>query len=106
MPETLARSTSLTRAPLPHLPRLPRLRCRRCRHCRHCLRRCRLRSCVESTMRSAYERGYQVITLTDCCAATRCGRGGAGRPGARAGGRVGGWVCGWDCGSQAQRGSN
>ncbi|PNW70126.1 hypothetical protein CHLRE_17g706800v5 [Chlamydomonas reinhardtii] len=26
--------------------------------------------CVESTMRSAYERGYQVITLTDCCAAT------------------------------------
>ncbi|KXZ48356.1 hypothetical protein GPECTOR_28g763 [Gonium pectorale] len=26
--------------------------------------------CVESTMRSAYERGYNVITLTDCCAAT------------------------------------
>ncbi|GFR48526.1 hypothetical protein Agub_g10421 [Astrephomene gubernaculifera] len=26
--------------------------------------------CVESTMRSAYERGYRVITLTDCCAAT------------------------------------
>jgi len=26
--------------------------------------------CVESTMRSAYERGYQVITLTDCVAAT------------------------------------
>jgi nicotinamidase-related amidase len=26
--------------------------------------------CVESTMRSAYERGYQVYTLTDCCAAT------------------------------------
>ena len=24
--------------------------------------------CVESTMRSAYERGYQVITLTDCTA--------------------------------------
>ncbi|MET0288544.1 MAG: cysteine hydrolase [Pseudoxanthomonas sp.] len=24
--------------------------------------------CVESTMRSAYERGYQVVTLTDCCA--------------------------------------
>ncbi len=27
--------------------------------------------CVESTMRSAYERGYNVITLKDCCAATR-----------------------------------
>ncbi|MCL1898451.1 MAG: cysteine hydrolase, partial [Micrococcales bacterium] len=26
--------------------------------------------CVESTMRSAYERGYEVITLTDCVAAT------------------------------------
>eukprot|EP00775_Hariotina_reticulata_P005881 gene5881-6122_t len=26
--------------------------------------------CVESTMRSAYEAGYKVITLTDCCAAT------------------------------------
>jgi nicotinamidase-related amidase len=26
--------------------------------------------CVESTMRSAYERGYDVITLTDCTAAT------------------------------------
>jgi nicotinamidase-related amidase len=26
--------------------------------------------CVESTMRSAYENGYQVITLTDCMAAT------------------------------------
>ncbi|KAG2500452.1 hypothetical protein HYH03_002019 [Edaphochlamys debaryana] len=26
--------------------------------------------CVESTMRSAYERGYNVLTLTDCCAAT------------------------------------
>jgi ureidoacrylate peracid hydrolase len=25
--------------------------------------------CVESTMRSAYERGYEVITLTDCVAA-------------------------------------
>jgi nicotinamidase-related amidase len=25
--------------------------------------------CVESTMRSAYERGYQVVTLTDCTAA-------------------------------------
>lgn len=25
--------------------------------------------CVESTMRTAYELGYQVITLTDCCAA-------------------------------------
>lgn len=24
--------------------------------------------CVESTMRNAYENGYQVITLTDCCA--------------------------------------
>lgn len=24
--------------------------------------------CVESTMRSAYERGYHVVTLTDCCA--------------------------------------
>lgn len=24
--------------------------------------------CVESTMRSAYERGYQVVTLTDCTA--------------------------------------
>lgn len=29
--------------------------------------------CVESTMRSAYERGYEVVTLTDCLAATRCG---------------------------------
>lgn len=26
--------------------------------------------CVESTMRSAYERGYEVITLVDCVAAT------------------------------------
>mmetsp|Transcript_7592 Transcript_7592/g.14036 ORF Transcript_7592/g.14036 Transcript_7592/m.14036 type:complete len:108 (-) Transcript_7592:150-473(-) len=26
--------------------------------------------CVESTMRSAYELGYRVYTLTDCCAAT------------------------------------
>lgn len=26
--------------------------------------------CVESTMRTAYENGYQVITLTDCAAAT------------------------------------
>jgi len=26
--------------------------------------------CVESTMRSAYERGYEVITLTDCVGAT------------------------------------
>lgn len=26
--------------------------------------------CVESTMRSAYENGYEVITLTDCTAAT------------------------------------
>jgi ureidoacrylate peracid hydrolase len=26
--------------------------------------------CVESTMRSAYERGYEVVTLTDCTAAT------------------------------------
>jgi len=26
--------------------------------------------CVESTMRSAYERGYDVVTLTDCLAAT------------------------------------
>ncbi len=26
--------------------------------------------CVESTMRTGYERGYQVVTLTDCCAAT------------------------------------
>ncbi|MGN6380290.1 MAG: cysteine hydrolase [Gaiellales bacterium] len=26
--------------------------------------------CVESTMRTAYERGYNVITLTDCTAAT------------------------------------
>jgi nicotinamidase-related amidase len=26
--------------------------------------------CVESTMRSGYENGYQVITLTDCTAAT------------------------------------
>jgi nicotinamidase-related amidase len=26
--------------------------------------------CVESTMRSAYEKGYQVVTLTDCVAAT------------------------------------
>jgi len=26
--------------------------------------------CVESTMRSGYENGYQVITLTDCVAAT------------------------------------
>jgi ureidoacrylate peracid hydrolase len=26
--------------------------------------------CVESTMRSGYERGFQVVTLTDCVAAT------------------------------------
>ena len=26
--------------------------------------------CVESTMRTAYENGYRVITLTDCTAAT------------------------------------
>jgi len=26
--------------------------------------------CVESTMRSAYEKGYKVYTVTDCCAAT------------------------------------
>jgi nicotinamidase-related amidase len=26
--------------------------------------------CVESTMRTAYERGYEVVTLTDCVAAT------------------------------------
>ena len=26
--------------------------------------------CVESTMRSAYERGYEVVTLTDCLGAT------------------------------------
>lgn len=26
--------------------------------------------CVESTMRTAYENGYKVFTLTDCCAAT------------------------------------
>ena len=26
--------------------------------------------CVESTMRTAYEKGYTVFTLTDCCAAT------------------------------------
>lgn len=26
--------------------------------------------CVESTMRTAYENGYRVITLTDCVAAT------------------------------------
>jgi len=26
--------------------------------------------CVESTMRSAYERGYKVYTMKDCCAAT------------------------------------
>lgn len=26
--------------------------------------------CVESTMRTAYENGYRVYTLTDCCAAT------------------------------------
>jgi nicotinamidase-related amidase len=26
--------------------------------------------CVESTMRSAYERGYEVITITDCVAGT------------------------------------
>lgn len=29
--------------------------------------------CVESTMRSAYERGFDVITLTDCMAATSVG---------------------------------
>ncbi len=26
--------------------------------------------CVESTMRSAYEKGFEVVTLTDCVAAT------------------------------------
>ncbi len=26
--------------------------------------------CIESTMRNAYELGYQVYTVTDCCAAT------------------------------------
>ncbi|KAI8463262.1 MAG: Isochorismatase-like protein [Monoraphidium minutum] len=26
--------------------------------------------CVESSMRTAYEKGYHVVTLTDCCAAT------------------------------------
>lgn len=26
--------------------------------------------CVESTMRTAYEHGFQVVTVTDCCAAT------------------------------------
>ena len=26
--------------------------------------------CVESTMRTGYEKGYQVITLSDCVAAT------------------------------------
>jgi len=26
--------------------------------------------CVESTMRTAYEKGYKVYTVTDCCAAT------------------------------------
>ncbi|MBV8995359.1 MAG: isochorismatase family protein [Pseudonocardiales bacterium] len=26
--------------------------------------------CVESTMRTGYEHGYQVVTLTDCMAAT------------------------------------
>ena len=26
--------------------------------------------CVESTMRTAYEKGFNVITLSDCCAAT------------------------------------
>ena len=26
--------------------------------------------CVESTMRTAYEKGFNVITVTDCCAAT------------------------------------
>ena len=26
--------------------------------------------CVESTMRSAYERGFEVVTLTDCVGAT------------------------------------
>jgi len=29
--------------------------------------------CVESTMRTAYEHGYRVITLTDCTAATSAG---------------------------------
>lgn len=28
--------------------------------------------CVESTMRTAYENGYEVITLTDCAAAVSC----------------------------------
>ena len=26
--------------------------------------------CVESTMRTAFEKGFNVITVTDCCAAT------------------------------------
>mmetsp|Transcript_7936 Transcript_7936/g.27867 ORF Transcript_7936/g.27867 Transcript_7936/m.27867 type:complete len:242 (-) Transcript_7936:760-1485(-) len=26
--------------------------------------------CVESTMRTAYERGYNTVTITDCCAST------------------------------------
>ena len=26
--------------------------------------------CVESTMRTAYEKGFNTITLTDCCATT------------------------------------
>merc|ERR1719399_394317 len=26
--------------------------------------------CVESTMRTAYEKGFNVVTLTDCCATT------------------------------------
>merc|ERR1712060_897507 len=26
--------------------------------------------CVESTMRTAFEKGFNVVTLTDCCAAT------------------------------------
>ena len=30
--------------------------------------------CVESTMRTGYEHGYKVITLTDCLAATSVGR--------------------------------
>ena len=56
-------------------------------------------------MRTAYEKGYHVITLTDCCAATRCAtttmmmtmRGEAdkaGRRQAEAAGRVRAWGAG------------
>ena len=37
-------------------------------------RRRQTNCCVESSMRTAYEKGYHVITLTDCCAATRWAR--------------------------------